>query len=414
MCQSLAPHHKPLRAHLEARNPSPARVRDALEQHLQFERLISDLLAAFSESSGVEVEQLIDEWVSRLGLFLGADQAAFYQFREHDAAFHRAHAWSREGMHPLPESIEPNSFFGPRSADQILKRQTIQCPTLYALHPDERNAYRESRIRSAIAVPFQAGPGGYLVFCTVRRRRKWPSDVLHRLQVIAGVFANAVARRQGARVVERLAGRIIKAQEDERRRIGRELHDHISQRLALLGISVDQSQARFGATDASIHDQLDTIRQRVTDIGDDIQHLSHRLHPSTLEYLGLLPALRRLVSEVADLHGLTVSLTDERVPPLDPDVALCLFRIAEESLSNVVKHSGARSATIHVAGTSRGVRLLVEDTGNGFASTAPRARTGLGLVSMRERLGLIDGTVDIESADGRGTRVDAWVPLEVH
>jgi signal transduction histidine kinase len=222
---------------------------------------------------------------------------------------------------------------------------------------------------------------------------------------------NEIAERQQAeQALEDLAGRLIHAQEEERSRIGRELHDHISQMLGVLTIKIDQLRADR-ATPATVARVLDDLRQGANDVTDDVHRLSHRLHSSTLDYLGLVPALQKLVTEFSERQGITVDFAHTSLPaPLPSDVALCLFRITEESLSNVAKHSHAKSARVEVSGSSEGIRLTVEDDGAGFDMTRPESRAGLGFVSMQERLRALRGTVQINSAPSRGTVIDVRVP----
>jgi PAS domain S-box-containing protein len=217
-------------------------------------------------------------------------------------------------------------------------------------------------------------------------------------------------RKRAEQALEDLAGRLISAQEEERSRIGRELHDHISQTLGVLTIKIDQLRASDAvAPDVAV--VLDELRRDTSAITDDVHRLSHRLHSSTLDYLGLVPALQKLVSEFAERHGIEITLAHASVPsPLPSEVALCLFRVAEESLTNIAKHSKARSARIHVTGAPDGLHLTVQDAGDGFDLTGARSRAGLGFVSMQERLRVLHGTIHVDSAPSRGTRIDAWVP----
>ena len=210
--------------------------------------------------------------------------------------------------------------------------------------------------------------------------------------------------------LEELAGRLIHAQEEERSRIGRELHDHISQMLGVLTIGIDQLRADDG-TPPELSSALEKLRQSTTGITDDIHSLSHRLHSSALDYLGLVPALQKLVNDFSGHHGIAVDFVHEAVPsPLPSEVALCLFRVTEESLTNVAKHSRARSARVHLHGIPDGLRLTIEDAGTGFEVESLGRRAGLGFVSMRERLRVLRGTVHVESEPSRGTKVEVWVP----
>lgn len=217
-------------------------------------------------------------------------------------------------------------------------------------------------------------------------------------------------RRRAEEAIENLAGRLITAQEEERRRIGRELHDHISQMLGVLTIKLDQLRAEQDGQ-AAVASALDHLRQDARDIADDVHRLSHRLHSSTLDFLGLGPALHKLVAEFSARHEIAVSFSGVTLPkPPASEVALCLFRIVEEALANIARHSQARSARVQVTGDASAIHLIVEDRGVGFDPLRLRSEAGLGFVSMQERLRILHGTIRVDSAPSRGTRILVTVP----
>jgi signal transduction histidine kinase len=219
-------------------------------------------------------------------------------------------------------------------------------------------------------------------------------------------------RKRSERAQEELAGRLISAQEDERSRIGRELHDHLSQRLGILAIKIDQLRMNPAAPPA-ISPALDELRQQTSEITGDVHGLSHRLHSSMLDHLGVVPAVQRLVEECAQRYAIPIGFTPGPLPgPVPSEVALCLFRIVEESLTNIAKHSQAPSARVDMAAHDDGIRLTVADDGRGFDPAILETKAGLGFVSMRERLRLVHGTIDVRSARLQGTRIEVWVPLE--
>jgi signal transduction histidine kinase len=240
-------------------------------------------------------------------------------------------------------------------------------------------------------------------FLTAAQRR-----AQHALRIARDEMEARVRERTAE--LEELAGRLIHAQEEERSRIGRELHDHISQTLGVLTIKIDQLRAEE-AIAPGVAAALDELRHDTTEITDDVHRLSHRLHSSTLDYLGLVPALQKLASEFSGRHDISIAFTHASLAPsLPSEVALCLFRIAEESLTNIAKHSQARSAHIQLTGAADGIHLRIEDSGTGFDMNTLGSKAGLGFVSMQERLRVLRGTVRVDSGPSRGTRIEAWVP----
>ncbi len=180
--------------------------------------------------------------------------------------------------------------------------------------------------------------------------------------------------------------------------------------LGVVTIRIDQLRAVEGATPSMLDRALADLRLNITELTEDVHRLSHRLHSSTLDYLGLVPALQKLIAEFSDDRDLPVAFDYQPLPsPLPSEVALCLFRVVEESLTNIAKHSGARSARISL-GSDNGLRLVVEDSGSGFDAASLQSRAGLGFVSMQERLRVIRGTIVVDSVPSRGTRIDVWVP----
>jgi signal transduction histidine kinase len=216
------------------------------------------------------------------------------------------------------------------------------------------------------------------------------------------------------RELRQLTGRLLEAQEGERRRIARELHDDLNQSLALLAVELDVLGRKPPALDAGLAGRLAEIAARVKDLSTAVHDLSHELHPSKLEHLGLVAAVGGLCRDVALSHELEVEFTHAAdLGELPADVTLCLYRIVQETLRNVVKHSGSRRAAVDLSGTADAVRLRVADDGVGFAPGAVVAAGGLGLVSMRERLYMVGGLLTIDSRPGGGTRIEVRVPTAV-
>ncbi len=208
-----------------------------------------------------------------------------------------------------------------------------------------------------------------------------------------------------------LSGRLINAQEEERKRIARELHDDLNQRMALLSIELAQLGERVQKR-RGLRPLVHSLQTKAQEISTEIHRLSYRLHPSKLDHLGLSAAVESLCVEFSGSGRLKVEFHDEGFPAILPkDVSLCVFRITQESLRNCLKHSGARKARVVLEKFEGGVRLSVSDDGSGFDLRSDALKKGLGFTSMRERLHLVGGEMRIQSQPLRGTRIEISVPL---
>ena len=227
---------------------------------------------------------------------------------------------------------------------------------------------------------------------------------------IRGTSREVTVQKRAELAVRNLSGRLLSAQEEERRRIARELHDNLGQQISLLAIEIEQV-AMTSEPRTAVAGSLRQIGARTAEISSEIHNLSHRLHSVKLEALGLAVAVQGHCRELRG-QGLQVTSLVENVPgALSQEVALCLFRVVQEGLNNVIKHSGAGEARVSLRGTSDALLLSIADSGRGFDESDASDRAGLGLASIVERLRLIGGEVTIRSNPGRGTTIDARVPL---
>ena len=207
----------------------------------------------------------------------------------------------------------------------------------------------------------------------------------------------------------KLSRHLIQAQEEERRRIALELHDQLGQDLALLSITIEQMKLKASQSQAK---QLQKLTTLATKVASRVQTLSHRLHPSTLTHLGLVAASRSLCHEVSESSNIQIDFSHSDVfKSIPQEVSTCLFRVLQESLTNVVKHSGAKTAQVELAGSPSEIQLQILDSGVGFDPRSTGSRGGLGLLSMRERLNLLGGELLIESRPSGNTWIKACVPL---
>jgi two-component system sensor histidine kinase UhpB len=207
-----------------------------------------------------------------------------------------------------------------------------------------------------------------------------------------------------------LAGRLVTVQEEERRRIARDVHDDIGQRVASLSIALSAAKRKVPANEGSLVEELSALQQQARKIASDLRRLSHELHPAVLDQLGLVEALKVRCSQVQAESGVQIELEAAgEWPEAEGAVALCLYRVAQEALRNVTRHAQARSARVSLERREALVVMRVADDGCGFDGAAARF-SGLGLVSLRERVRLLGGTLEVETAPDAGTKVTVSLP----
>lgn len=227
------------------------------------------------------------------------------------------------------------------------------------------------------------------------------------LGLIVALIIQRRLRANSEEAVRRLNGRLINAAEEERKRLARELHDDIGQRLSLVSIELDLMKQTAGPNGSTLNPTL----QQLDEIISDIHGLSHRLHSTRLQVLGLEAALRDLCQQLQKQFNLRIDFSATSLPSLQPDLALCFYRVAQEGLSNCVKHSGATNVQVCLTFKGGSLRLSIKDDGSGFDLT--RSTSSLGLATMRERLRFVGGELTIVSGQGAGTELTAEVRIEV-
>jgi signal transduction histidine kinase len=208
---------------------------------------------------------------------------------------------------------------------------------------------------------------------------------------------------------------LLLEQEAEHRRISREIHDDLGQKLALLEIQVERMK-RTPDREARLVVELESLRESLAGFAEDLHRICHCLHPVILDTLGLTAGIEHLCEEYTRMSGIAVKFVRADIPPVSSGVALCLYRVVQEALHNVAKHARSKQVAVMLCGNSAGIQVMIRDSGCGFDPSLPRtdrARTnrGLGLISLSERVRLLGGRVEIRSKPGRGTRIVASVPL---
>jgi signal transduction histidine kinase len=266
---------------------------------------------------------------------------------------------------------------------------------------------------------------GAIGFGSFRRNCDWSDELIQRLRLVGEIFTSALARkradealrageqslRQTRERLRKLAAKLLHAQEEERRRIAREMHDDWTQRLALLGIDIAKLEKHIGAPETALP-LLRTMQEQLVSLSEDVHALSRQLHPSILDDLGLVEALRSECASFSRREGIAVVYRPEEVPTEVPkDVALCVYRVAQEALRNLARHAAVNEAWVSLTATGSELRLRVHDKGVGFDPAGGHSQPGLGLSSMEERARLIQAKLSVMSAPGQGTTVELCVPL---
>jgi PAS domain S-box-containing protein len=233
-----------------------------------------------------------------------------------------------------------------------------------------------------------------------------------KLTRMVGMIADVTERKQAEEALATVSRKLIEAHEEERTWIARELHDDINQRLALLAIELEQLTQNPPPGQHEIRRSLREVWGRVSELTNDIQAISHRFHSSKLEYLGIVAAASGFCRELMEQKKVEIEFCHSGVPDnVPPEISLCLFRVLQEALHNAVKNSGVREFRVELRGSAEEIRLSVSDTGRGFDPAAAMKSHGLGLISMRERLHLVNGDIRIDSQPSRGTTIHARIPL---
>jgi PAS domain S-box-containing protein len=284
------------------------------------------------------------------------------------------------------------------------------------VHPDDHDLYAAAEAGLKPEDPdYQIRfrvlrPDGSVIWLEDTGRASFDSQ--GRMLKVLGMVADITERKRAEEALSSMTHKLIEAQERERARIARDLHDDVGQRLALLANQLEQLRQDSPGLPADVRGRLGEMYEQSCEIATGVQSLSHELHSAKLQYLGIAAAMRGFCREFADQQKLEIDFKIHDLPsPASPDISLCLFRVLQEALHNSAKHSGVRHIEVQLWGTPDEIHLAVRDSGVGFDNEAAKESRGLGLVSMDERLKLVNGVLSIESQPMRGTTIHARVPV---
>ncbi len=308
-----------------------------------------------------------------------------------------------------PEYVNMLGFSDP--AEQLTRQQILD-----RVHPDDHALLIGSVDQLTPANPTtqisyrMLRPDGPVMWLETSGRAFF--DAQGRLVRMIGMVADITERKRAEEALASVRQRLIEAQEQERARIARELHDDTNQRLAMLAMNIEQLRDDLPEQMVELHGRMDELRKDTVEISNDIRTLAHELHPPGLEYVGLIGAARGFCREFGEQQKMQIDWQTQDVPSrLSADISLCLFRVLQEALHNSAKHSGARQCEVQLWGTPEEVHLRVSDSGVGFHPDLEREGRGLGLISMQERVRILKGTFSIQSQPQRGTAIHVCLPL---
>ena len=310
---------------------------------------------------------------------------------------------SQDFVHVLEVTGEPESF----TRRELLER----------IHPDDRARFVSSTAEltpenPACRIAYRVLlPSGATIWLEKNARAFF--DKAGKMLRMIGMVADITDRKLAEEALSQVSRRLIEAQEKERKRIGRDLHDDIGQRLALLAVELQQARQALPDSAQEFGGHISELQRQATEISVDVQTLSHELHSSRLEYLGIVAAMKAFCKDFGAQQEIEIRFRSHDLPSFSPspEISLSLFRVLQEALHNAAKHSGVRSFDVELWGSADEIHLRVADSGVGFDLQAMKVGPGLGLTSMAERVKLVNGEFFIESQPNRGTAIHARVPF---
>jgi PAS domain S-box-containing protein len=360
------------------------------EREAWFRAVANDTPAYLFMSTAEDDKLLINKPFQR---FLGASNEEFLESDWHE--------------HVHPEDRE-------RAQATFLERRAVfaPCTNEYRL----RRSDGQYRLMLCQAVPRFSPKGTFLGYAgsvtDITDQREAEQQLRSANAALAGELAE---RTRHEREIQHLSARVINAQEEERKRLARELHDDFSQQLAGLSIAMGNLKRLIPERETDARKQSDRVQHKLVEVAESVREISHQLHPAVLEYSGLVAALRSYSEEFSRLSGIRVAFQgDDSIGEVPPGVSLSLYRITQEALQNVAKHAQAPEAAVSLRRSGNLLCLTIEDRGIGMSPDSKsdsKSVSGLGLISIKERTRLIGGTVEISSRPNQGTTVMVRVPM---
>jgi two-component system, NarL family, sensor kinase len=400
-----------------------------VQERLRFETLLSELSATFVNLPADKVDSQIESALRCLVAFLGIDRGALAEVQPNQKQLVITHSYHTPEAPPHTRMILDEQL--PWYTRTIYKGDALRLSVLPDDLPSdaiqERDYCLQVGLKSHVMIPLKVMNSvvGAIGFGSFHRSHDWSDDLIQRLRLVGEIFTNALARkradealrareqllRQTRASLRELAAKLLHAQEEERRHIAREMHDDWTQRLALLGIDLAKLEKYIGTPETALP-LLRKMREQLVSLSEDVHSLSRQLHPSILDDLGLVEALRSECASFSRREGIEVVYRAEEIrTPLPKEVALCVYRVAQEALRNLAKHAAVTEAWVTLVAVGPELLLRVQDRGVGIDPAGGHSQPRLGLSSMEERVRLIQAKLSVTSAPWQGTTVEVRIPL---
>ncbi|MGD9243706.1 MAG: PAS domain S-box protein [Desulfobacterales bacterium] len=398
------------------------RAERKIEELSRFEQLLSDISTSFIDLPMEKIDRSINDALEQVGRFLTADRCSLGNVTADHKEMLVTHVWHSRPVPGVKQSYAiaryPWLLSTFITGKELLWNRSEGLPN--GSEADIR-LLEESGMQSFAGIPVTIA--GKITAClgisSISEQKQWDTEITHRLKHLSRIFGSVLARKHTEEALLRsqedfriLAGKLLSAQESERRRLAREMHDDLSQRIAVLAIDIAKIERHYKDMKDPGVENLQSVRERLVKLSGDIHAISRQLHPSILDDLGLVDAVKSECSSFAHREGIAVDYQAETIPPMiTKDVAICFYRIVQEGLRNVAKHAKTKKVAVSLSGKNDSLYLTIKDQGKGFDPKEAESKFGLGLSSMRERIRLIRGDISIESQPGHGTVINVQAPL---
>lgn len=399
----------------------------AVRHRLRFETFLAELSSRFINVSADQVDAQIVWGLQRIVEILDLDRCGLGEVSVDGKQLIVTHSYQLPGIPPSEKILIDSRF--PIYSKMVHQGAVIRLPDDLPLDATREREYcRQVGLKSNLTIPLMSMGKvvGGIGFSSFRKTRILLDDLIPRLRLVGDIFTNALTRkrsdqllatkeqdlRQASERLQQLTSNLIEAQEEERRRIAREMHDDWAQRLAGLGIDLAKLKEHL-QPDESALTELDGIHQQLANLSNNVHSLSRQLHPSILEDLGLIEAINSECRAFSEREKILVDfVASQRLTKVELNIGLCLYRVAQEALRNVAKHASVNKVLVELQQVEGELILRIKDHGIGFDQNCKRSSPGLGLSSMEERVALIGGTLLIKSDIDKGTVIEVRVDVE--